>query len=291
MKANIYIKIGLVAMTALLAAGCSGMGGGQQRRTANLSAFLYSETGVKPEPKPVSALSLPFKVGIAFVPSDGSTNNGFAFASAGPNQASASAGYREANPNYSYPPNRLISENEKLELIKHICGKLGQYPALKSAETVSSDYIVARGGFDNLDRVRALYGLDVIILLSYDQVQFTDEGMLTLSYWTIVGAYVVPGEKIDTKTVMEAAVYDIANRRLLFRASGEGRIKGSSTPINLSEQLREESNKSFQIAATHLAANLTNEGEAFKKQLAANTGEYKTERKPGYTGGPFGEPQ
>jgi rhombotail lipoprotein len=135
-----------------------------------------------------------------------------------------------------------------------------------------------------------LYGLDVIILLSYDQVQFTDEGMLTLSYWTIIGAYMVSGEKIETKTVMEAAVYDIANRRLLFRASGEGRIKGSSTPVNLSEQLREESAKGFQMVATRLAANLASEAEVFKKQMAMDIGEYKTERKAGYTGGPFGEP-
>ena len=292
MKTIRFMIMSLVALTAVLAAGCGGMGGGQHRRSANLSAFIYPAGSPKPDAAPVSALPVPLRVGMAFVPVDGcSTNNSFAYASAGPNYANASTGCRDPNPNYAYPPNRLISENEHLELMKQICGGLGQYPALKSAELVSSDYVVARGGFDNLDRLRSLYGLDVIILLSYDQVQFTDEGMLTLSYWTIVGAYMVPGEKIDTRTVMEAAAYDIANRRLLFRASGEGRIKGSSTPINLSEQLRVESNKSFQMAAARLAAALSREVEAFAKKLGAGTAGFKTERRAGCVGGPFGGSQ
>ncbi len=47
----------------------------------------------------------------------------------------------------------------------------------------------------------------------YDQVQFTGEGLLSLTYWTIVGAYLVPGEKNETKTMLDAAVFYIASRR------------------------------------------------------------------------------
>ena len=43
-----------------------------------------------------------------------------------------------------------------------------------------------------------MFGIDVIVLLSYDQVQFRDEGLLSLTYWTVVGAYTIPGEKNDT---------------------------------------------------------------------------------------------
>lgn len=32
-------------------------------------------------------------------------------------------------------------------------------------------------------------GADIIALISYDQVQFTDEGLASLSYWTVLGYY------------------------------------------------------------------------------------------------------
>jgi rhombotail lipoprotein len=131
--------------------------------------------------------------------------------------------------------------------------------------------------------------VDVIILLSYDQVQFTDEGALTLSYWTIVGMYLVPAEKNDTKTVLEAAVYHIASRKLLFRASGSSEIKGFSTPVNLSEQLRVDNKKSLEQAATNLVTNLQGQLAEFKTQLATSPAEYQIERKTGYSGGPVGE--
>ncbi len=48
-----------------------------------------------------------------------------------------------------------------------------------------------------------MYDIDVIALVSYDQVQFTDGSFLSLTYWTIVGAYVVAGEKNDTSTMLD----------------------------------------------------------------------------------------
>ncbi len=41
-----------------------------------------------------------------------------------------------------------------------------------------------------------------------------------------MGAYVVKGEKNETRTLMDAVVYDIRSRALLFRASGESGIIG-----------------------------------------------------------------
>lgn len=40
--------------------------------------------------------------------------------------------------------------------------------------------------------------MDVVALVSRDQVQFTDQGLLSLTHWTLVGAYIVPGERNDT---------------------------------------------------------------------------------------------
>lgn len=87
-------------------------------------------------------------------------------------------------------------------------------------------------------------------------MQFTDEGQLSLSYWTIVGAYVVRGETNETKTIMDAAVNDIPSRRLLFRAPGTTQIKRSAIAINVTEQLRRDGEQGFSVAATNLMVKL-----------------------------------
>jgi rhombotail lipoprotein len=186
--------------------------------------------------------------------------------------------------NYSLPDDLTFSESQKMDLMKQISGQFKQYPFVKSIELIPTAYLTPRGGFANLDQIRTMYGVDVMALLSYDQVQFTDQGMLSLTYWTIVGAYVVPGEKNDTKTMLDAAVYDIASRKLLFRAPGIGNVKGSATPINLSEELRDDSKKGFEQAATNLVASLKVQLEDFKERVTNAPAEYKVEYKPGYTG-------
>ena len=90
--------------------------------------------------------------------------------------------------------------------------------------------------------------MDVIALASLDQTQFTDEGMFSLTYLTVVGAFVVPGDKNATHTMVDMAVYDIASRKLLFRAPGISYIKGLATPVNLREQLRNDSSAGFAAA-------------------------------------------
>ena len=122
-----------------------------------------------------------------------------------------------------------------------------------------------------------MFGVDVVALISYDQVQFTDEGLLSLTYWTIVGAYVVQGEKNDTQTMLDAAVYDIKSRKLLLRAPGTSRVRHSATPINLGEELRRDREKGFEIAATNMVANLHRELELFHERVKKNPDEIKVD--------------
>jgi len=122
-------------------------------------------------------------------------------------------------------------------------------------------------------------------LLSYDQAQFTDEGMLSLTYWTIVGAYVVPGEHNDTRTMIDAAVYDIPSRKLLFRAPGLSTVNASATFMNSSEELRKNSEEGFEKAATNLVVELKAQLADFQDRVKSSPTEYKIVRKPGYTGG------
>ncbi len=130
-----------------------------------------------------------------------------------------------------------------------------------------------------------MYGIDVIALVSYDQVQFTDEGLLSLTYWTLVGAYVVSGEKNDTSTMLDTAVYDIKSKKMLFRAPGTSNIKGRATPINLSEELRVDSIRGFEEATGHMISNLDVQLANFREKIKRNPEQIKIVHREGYSGG------
>ena len=117
------------------------------------------------------------------------------------------------------------------------------------------------------------------------KAQFTDEGLASISYWTLVGAYLVKGEKNDTQTMLDAAVYDISSRKMLFRAPGLSTIKSSATLVNQSEQSRVDSVAGFTEAGQSMVKNLQEQLEQFKDKVKASPEEFKIEHKPGYTGG------
>jgi rhombotail lipoprotein len=236
--------------------GCAEFYGKRQSRyTSSVVEYLYGGEEVAEVPT-IPHLSLPLNVGVTFVPETGK----------GPSK------------------NRL-SEKEKMDLMDRISSKFRTLPFVKDIQLIPTEYLTIGGGFTNLDQIKTMYGIDVIALLSYDQVQHTDEGMLSLSYWTIVGAYIIKGEKNDTSTMIDAAVYDIPSRKMLFRAPGTSHIKASSTLVNLSEQLRIDSSNGFRLAADNLVANLQDELNRFKKKVKERPEAYAVEHKPGYTGG------
>ena len=130
-----------------------------------------------------------------------------------------------------------------------------------------------------------MFDVDVIALVSYDQIQFSAEGFWSFAYLTVVGARVVEGEKNDTQTMIDTAVYDIRSRKLLFRAPGTSRIKASAAPINLVFELRNDSERGFQRAATNMVSNLQEQLAQFQERVKDAPEEYKIVHKPGYVGG------
>jgi rhombotail lipoprotein len=130
-----------------------------------------------------------------------------------------------------------------------------------------------------------MYGIETIALVSYDQAQFTDEGVASVLYWTIVGAYVVPAEKNSTSTMVDAVVMHIPSRKMLFRAPGMSQIKGLSTPVNLSEELRVDSEKGFNEAVDKMIVNLDAQLVAFEEKVKASPEEYQVVQSGGSSGG------
>jgi rhombotail lipoprotein len=249
-----FFAISCLVIVSLI--GCAGIYGDRKNRyVSSTVAYLYPNQEVAEVPT-IPRLSLPLNVGVAFVP-----------------DAGGGAGKSG------------LSEKEKYDLMVRISSEFEKLTFVKNIEIIPSAYLTSGGGFTNLDQIKTMYGIDTIALLSYDQVQHTDEGLLSLSYWTIVGAYIVKGEKNDTSTMVDAAVYDITSRKMLFRAPGVNHIKSSATFVNLSEQLREDSSTGFQLSADDLVTNLQNELERFKAKVKEKPQEYIVEHKKGYTGG------
>ena len=125
-----------------------------------------------------------------------------------------------------------------------------------------------------------MYGVDVIALMSFDQTQFTDEGFASLTYWTLVGALVIPGEKNDTHTMVDTVVYDIKSRKFLFRAPGLSNIKGYATPGYLKQNLRADSDKGFETAAKEMVINLDAQLALFREKIKENPDEFKVVEQP-----------
>ena len=85
--------------------------------------------------------------------------------------------------------------------------------------------------------------------------------------------------------MVDAAVYDIKSRKMLFRAPGISHVKGKATPVNLSEELREDSLEGFKVASEGLVKNLAEQLELFREKVKEAPQEYQIVHKPGYVGG------
>jgi rhombotail lipoprotein len=216
--------------------------------------YLYPDQKERLETPQIPRLTLPIKVGIAFVPE---------------------TALRPVN----------LTEKNKTDLMQEVKTHFQQYGFVRNIEIIPSSYLTPKGGFSNLEQVRTMFNIDVIALISYDQTQFTDEGLSSITYWTLIGAYTVPGEKNATHTMVDAAVYDIASRKLLFRAPGVSYLKSMATPVNLTEQLRKDSLRGFQEASRDLITNLDEQLSLFKDRVKASPQEIQVATRPGYRGG------
>jgi len=249
----------------LLVPGCAG----KRHYSSSLMDYLYPNTQKTVVPT-VPVLNLPIKIGIAFVPNQSARGH------------EALYSWRSQRREQQYAS---ISEKERMELLTVVAKEFKQHDFIDNIELIPSGYLTSHGGFDNLQQVRTMYNLDVIALLSYDQVQHTDEGFLSLSYWTIVGAYIVQGEKNSTNTLMDAAVFHIPSKKLLFRAPGTSLVKGNATPVNLDEQLRNDAAKGFQLATEDMIVNLKIQLELFQQKVKEQPEKYQVTHRAGHNYG------
>lgn len=263
---NFYWLQGKSLLWALLTVTIVGCANHQVSRKSSVMDYLYPDSDSTFEKPSVPHLKLPLRVGVAFVPGSGETHR--------PGSLWVSQSYSGGMP-----------AAKKNEILETVSDNFRGLDFVSSIEVIPTSYLTSGGSFANLSQIKTMYGIDVIALVSYDQVQFTDEGMLSLSYWTIVGAYVVSGEKNDTSTLMDTVVYDISSKKMLFRAPGTSQVVGRSTRINASEELRADSIEGFERAAEAMAVNLESQLITFKDRIKDNPSQVKVSHRQGYSGG------
>ncbi|HEX9009977.1 MAG TPA: rhombotarget lipoprotein [Holophagaceae bacterium] len=230
----------------LLALGCATPETVQRR--SSLASYLGAKPAPAAAPAPGTAeVELPFRLGIAFVPADPTQSRGdFA------------------------PTNQLgpLGPGQEPELHAKVAASFAQKAWARDLKTIPSLYLAKGGGWEDLDKVARSFQVDVIALVSVDQVQFSNPKWYAWTYWTLVGAYMVKGDKNDTTTVVDAAVYHVPSRTLLFRAGGVGTAKGTSTWSGREDAFRQQSRESLALAMTDLSASLDREAGAFRQAVA-----------------------
>jgi len=250
------------ALLLTLLSGCVGFWGQRSHHEASsIVQFLYPNKETPFVQPQIPTLHLPLRVGVAFVPTGLGDGRG---------------GFYRAQGNFS--------EAQKTDLLRKVAGQFKTLPFVQSIEIIPTTYLRPGGGFDNLDQIRAMMGVDVIALIAYDQAQNSTDTEASLAYWTIVGAYVIPAQRNTTHTLMEAVVYDIPSRSLLFRAPGTSTVQNHSTLVRTDDFLRDASARSITEAAAQMTANLAQELELFKVRAKEEPQNIRIEHKPGYTG-------
>ncbi|MDH5526420.1 MAG: rhombotarget lipoprotein [Nitrospirota bacterium] len=213
-------------------------------RATSVMAYLYPEADYRALTATAN-ISVPATVGIAFVPGGGSLG-------------------------MSRDTMSPVSEKEKSRLLELVRQRFEQYEFIGRIEPIPTAYLRENGGFDNLRQIGSMFNVDLMVLLSYDQIQFDDPKASSLAYWTVVGLYLFKGETNTTQTLLDAVVIDIKSQNMLFRAPGISDVEGTSTALKQSEAQRQQAVSGFRLAAADLMENLDRQLLTFRDRVKAN---------------------
>jgi rhombotail lipoprotein len=209
-KVNKALLVGLVAgaigLTGCVDLACVPRCSGHSQHSSSLVDFLYPD-GRLPPPQMSPQLTIPLRVGLAFLPC---ANN------------------QEAG----------LDEAHKQQLLERIKQRFAGRRFVSEIAVIPDYYLAGRRGFGGLESVKRLYDLDVVALVSFDQQTNLDQNTWSLAYLTIVGAYVVKGSRHDVATLVDLAVVDPESRQLVIRAGGTDLRHGNTTLIDASRETR-----------------------------------------------------
>lgn len=241
----------IILFSAALLASCATQS--EIRRRSDLMAYLYPQATAAPQPQR-ARMQLPLRMGIAFVP-------------AGSGQPRMYGAGLPA-PQYAAP---VVARQEEAALLNVVRKTFEGRDWVQGIVVIPSSYLTPHGGFDNLDQVAHMYGVDVIALASVDQIQYVNQSRI--AYLSIIGSLLLPLERNETKTLIDVAVFHVPTRTFLLRAPGTSSLKGHSNSIDEAKVLRNRASQGLEAATLDLSRNLDTEVAEFKAAIV--TGERK----------------
>jgi rhombotail lipoprotein len=204
--------------------------------SSSLVEFLYPGKGEPPEHDTVPELHLPLRVGLAFLPSHGAA---------------------------------VLDAAHQAELLERIKQRFRSRRFVSEIVLIPDYYLSGRRGFEGLQGVQRLYGVDVMALVSYDQNFHEENTQWSIGYLTIVGAFVLNGDRHDLSTLVDLAVVDPTSRSLVLRAGGVDVRHGSSTLINEERDSYDASIGSFSAATDQMIDRFDAELTRFEGEVRA----------------------
>jgi rhombotail lipoprotein len=247
------IGTAVVGLTACADMTCFSRCQRQARNSTSLVDFLYPGGELPPVADATPQLHLPLRIGLSFLPPNGAVN--------GPDAAQREALLETIRA-------RFISRRFVAEIV-----------------VIPDYYLQGKRGFEGLQGVQRLYGVDLMALVSYDQVMHEDDNDWSLGYVTIVGAYVLKGTRHEVSTLVDLAVIDPATRSLVLRAGGVDSSHGNTTLIQENRELRAAAAQSFDAATRQMIEHFDTALTAFEGDVRSGKANVKVVSNQGTASG------
>lgn len=250
----------LILSGAFAFAGCTAIWGEVNRgarsgESSSLVAWLYPRGEVPPTVEETPVLRVPLRVGLAFVP-----------------------------PRNGYANSYYLSEAHKSELLYKVRESFSEKAYIDSIQIIPQYYLDRARGISGMQQVARMMSVDVMALVSYDQVVHNFDTSESLLYWTIVGAYVVKGSKDEVHTFVDLAVVDVNTGKLLLRAPGMDKQSSKSTLVKNAESVRRSREQGFNLAMQEMSKNLDAELALFRERIKTDKS-VRVETRSGFSGG------
>jgi len=232
----VLLAASLAGCAALGASFCTPYCNSSRHSSSSLVEFLYPNGQVPPADNTIPELHLPLRVGLAFLPGRGGLG-----------------------------PDAALRE----ELLERIRSRFSDRKFVSEIVIIPDYYLAQERGFAGLEAVQRLYAIDLMALVSYDQVTHEEENDWSLGYLTIVGAYVLKGSRYDVSTLVDLAVIDPATKSLVLRAGGVDTRHGNTTLIDQPREARAAGNGGFSAASDQMIEHFDSALTAFAAEVRA----------------------
>jgi rhombotail lipoprotein len=235
----VALLVSALTLSGCVAMTCWSTCAAHSHNSSSLVDFLFPD-GKVPIATEQPQLSIPLRVGLGFLPSVNTSGAG-------------------------------LDEAHQQELLERIRQRFMSRRFVSDIVLVPDYYLATHRGFAGLEGVQRLYDLDVIALVSFDQETILDQNDWSLAYLTIVGAYVVKGNRHDVSTLVDLAVVDPRTRKLIIRAGGADLRHGNTTLVEANRETHAANITGFSAATNLMIDHFDHELSRFEADVKSGT--------------------